>query len=209
MKPIGLGRRRLGVLALPALGLPVLAACGSSPEPSLYTLAVRSGPSLPKGPRVVQLRDIGLPGYLDRKEIVRSSEDYKLDVRANAWWGEPMGAMLGRVLVIELSQRLPNSKVYSESGAITSDPNAVVGVDIQRLDADKAGAVILLAQVAVQFNRPTRSVARNFAITKPVPTPDNAGPCGRHQRRRGRARRRDRGTAADLRWLRLRDRMDR
>ncbi|TAJ40843.1 MAG: membrane integrity-associated transporter subunit PqiC [Reyranella sp.] len=175
MKSIGLGRRRLGVLALPALGLPVLAACGASPEPSLYTLAVRSGPSLPKGPRVVQLRDIGLPGYLDRKEIVRSSEDYKLDVRANAWWGEPMGAMLGRVLVIELSQRLPNSKVYSESGAITSDPNAVVGVDIQRLDADKAGAVILLAQVAVQFNRPTRSVARNFAITKSVPTPDNAG----------------------------------
>jgi len=175
MKPIGLGRRRLGVLALPAFGLPVLAACGSSPEPSLYTLAVRSGPSLPKGPRVVQLRDIGLPGYLDRKEIVRSSEDYKLDVRANAWWGEPLGAMLGRVLVIELSQRLPNSKVYSESGAITADPNAVVGVDIQRLDADKAGAVILLAQVAVQFNRPTRSVARNFAITKPVATPDTAG----------------------------------
>ncbi len=175
MKPIGLGRRRLGVLALPALGLPALAACGSSPEPGLYTLAVRQGSSLPKGPRVVQLRDIGLPGYLDRKEIVRSSEDYKLDVRANAWWGEPLGSMLGRVMVIELSQRLPNSKVYSESGAITADPNAVVGVDIQRLDADKAGAVVLLAQVAVQFNRPTRSVARNFAITKPVATPDNAG----------------------------------
>ena len=156
MKPIGLGRRRLGVLALPGLGLPALAACGSSPEPGLYTLAVRQGPSLPKGPRVVQLRDIGLPGYLDRKEIVRSSEDYKLDVRANAWWGEPLGSMLGRVMVIELSQRLPNSKVYSESGAITADPDAVVGVDIQ-------------------FNRPTRSVARNFAITKPVATPDNAG----------------------------------
>ena len=41
---------------------------------------------------------------------------------ANAWWGEPVGAMLGRVLVIELSQRLPNSKVYSESGAITGMP---------------------------------------------------------------------------------------
>jgi hypothetical protein len=83
----------------------------------------------------------------------------------------------------------------------------VVGVDIQRLDADKAGAVILLAQVAVQFNRPTRSVARNFAITKPVATP-TMPVCGRHQRRRGRARRRDRGTAADLRWLRS-GRMDR
>ncbi len=41
MKPIGFGRRRLGALALPGLGLPALAACGSSPEPGLYTLAVR------------------------------------------------------------------------------------------------------------------------------------------------------------------------
>jgi uncharacterized lipoprotein YmbA len=175
MTPIKLGRRRLGLIALPAIGLPILAACGTSPDPSLYTLAVRPGPTFPRGPRIVQLRDIGLPGYLDRKEIVRSSEDYKLDVRANAWWGEPLGGLLNRVLVMELSQRLPNSKVYSEAGSISTDPNAVVGVDIQRLDADKAGTLILLAQVAVQFNRPTRSAARNFSISKPVPTPDTAG----------------------------------
>jgi len=175
MKTILFGRRHLGALVLPALAGPALAACGSSPEPGLYTLAVRAGPTLPRGPRIVQLRDIGLPGYLDRKEIVRSSEDYKLDVRANAWWGEPLGGLLGRVLVMELSQRLPDSKVYGEGGSISTDPNAVVGVDIQRLDADKAGTVILLAQVAVQFNRPTRSAARNFAISKPVPTPDTAG----------------------------------
>ena len=170
-----LGRRRLGVLALPALAAPVLSACGSSPEPSLYTLAVRPGPVSSRGPRIVQVRDIGLPGYLDRKEIVRSSEDYKLDVRANAWWGEPMGEMLGRVLVMELTQRLPGSQVYSESGSITSDPNAVVGINIQRLDADRAGTVILQAQVAIQFNRPARSASRNFSITRQVPTPDTAG----------------------------------
>lgn len=170
-----IGRRRFAALALPALALPALAACGSSPEPNLYTLAVRPGPVLPKGPRIVQVRDIGLPGYLDRKEIVRSTEDFKLDVRANAWWGEPVGGMLGRTIVLELSQRLPNSKVYSEAGSITMDPNAVVGIDIQRLDADKAGNVVLLAQVAIQFNRPTRQAARNFSIARPVPTPDTPG----------------------------------
>jgi uncharacterized protein len=170
-----IGRRRFTALGLP-LGLPlVAAACGGSPEPGLYTLAVRSGPTFPKGPRVVQVRDIGLAGYLDRKEIVRSSEDYKLDVRANAWWGEPAGGMLGRVLVLELSQRLPNSKVYSEAGSITVDPNATVGIDIQRLDSDKAGAAILLAQVAIQFNRPTRSAARNFSISKAMATLDTPG----------------------------------
>ena len=170
-----ISRRRFAVLTLP-LALPfAAAACGSSPEPGLYTLAVRNGPTLPKGPRIVQVRDIGLPGYLDRKEIVRSTEDYKLDVRANSWWGEPMGGMLGRTIVLELGQRLPDSKVYSEAGSITLDPNAVVGIDIQRFDADRAGNVILLAQVAIQFNRPTRQATRNFAISRPVPTQDTPG----------------------------------
>jgi uncharacterized lipoprotein YmbA len=175
------GRRRLAAFSFPALALPavvlpgLVGGCGASPDPVLYTIAVRPGPALPGGPRVVQLRDIGLASYLDRKEIVRSSEDYKLGVMANTWWGESLGSMLGRVLVVELSQRLPNSKIYSESGAITADPNAVVGVNIQRLDTDKAGNLVLLAQAAVEFNRPKRSAARNFAISKTPPTADVAG----------------------------------
>lgn len=170
------GRRRLATLGVPAILLPgVLAACGASPDPVLYTVAVRPGPALPAGPKVVQVRDIGLASYLDRNEIVRTSEDYKLGVMANAWWGEPLGSMLGRILVVELSQRLPNSKVYSEKGAISADPNAVVGVNIQRLDTDKAGMLILLAQVSVEFNRPTRTAGRNFTISKSPPTADVSG----------------------------------
>lgn len=170
-----LGRRQFGLLALPVLAAPALQACGSSPEPVLYTLAVRPGPVLTRGPRIVQVRDVGLPGYLDRKEIVRSTDDLKLDVRANAWWGEPLGGMLGRTIVLELSERLPGSQIYSESGSITMDPYATVGIDFQRFDADKAGTVILLAQVAIQFNRPTRTASRNFSISKPVPTADTPG----------------------------------
>jgi uncharacterized lipoprotein YmbA len=171
----GVGRRRLAVLALPALALPSLAACGSSPNPVYYTVATRTGPTLPGGPKIVMLKDIGLASYLDRREIVRSSEGYKLDVMSNDWWGEALGGMLNRVLVVELSQRLPNSKVYGESGAITTDPNVTVGVNIQRLDSDKAGMLILGAQVAAEFNRPRRSAASNFTITKPLPTQDIPG----------------------------------
>ena len=166
-----LGRRRLSALAVPAF----VGACGASPDPVLYTVAVRPGPTFPGGPRVIQLRDIGLASYLDRKEIVRSSEDYKLGVMANSWWGESLGALLGRVLVVELSQRLPNSKVYSESGAINADPNAVLGINIQRLDTDSAGNLVLLAQAAVEFNRPRRSASRNFAMSRQPPTPDVTG----------------------------------
>ena len=168
---MSLGRRRLASLALPALA----AACGASPDPALYTLQMKPGPVLPSGPRVVQLRDIGLASYLDRREIVRSSADYKLGVMANDWWGEPLGSLLSRTIVLGLSQRLPNSSIYPEGGAITGDPNAVLAVNIQRLDLDAAGSLELLAQAAVEFNRPRRSTARSFRIVKPAPSPNVAG----------------------------------
>jgi len=166
-------RRRLVLLA-PAVAAAAAAAC-SSPNPNYYSIVTRSGPTVPAGPKVVLVKDIGLASYLDRREIVRSSENYKLDVMSNDWWGEALGGMLGRVLVLELSQRLPGSSVYGESGAITTDPNAEVGVNIQRLDADKAGALILIAQVAIAFNRPRRTAARNVTLSRPLATQDIPG----------------------------------
>src|ERR1700759_1882818 len=116
---MSIGRRSFACLVLPALAT----AC-SSTEPVLYTLEVRPGPQFPKSPPVVQVRDIGLARYLDRREIVRSSAGYKLGVAGNDWWGGQLGGMLGRVLVRGLSQRLPSSHVYAEGGAISADPNA-------------------------------------------------------------------------------------
>jgi uncharacterized lipoprotein YmbA len=168
-------RRRLVSLALPALALPLLASACSSPEPVLYTIPVKPGPVLTGGPKIVQLRDIGLASYLDRREIVRSSEGYKLGLSSNQWWGESLGTMLSRVIVVGLSERLPSSTVYSEGGAISADPNAVVAVNIQRLDVDQSSTLQLLAQAAIEFNRPKRSAAKTFRIVKPVATKDTGG----------------------------------
>jgi hypothetical protein len=168
---MSLRRRHLLAFAVPL----VAAACGSSSEPVLYTIATRPGRVLPAGPRIVQLREIGLARYLDRREIVRSSDGYRLDVMANEWWGEPLGAMLTRVLVVGLSQRLPGSNIYGESGAISADPNAVLAINIQRLDLDQNGTLELLAQAAVEFNRPRRTAAKTFRITKSAPTANVAG----------------------------------
>jgi uncharacterized protein len=165
------GRRRLLALAVP-----LLAAACSSTEPVLYTISIKPGPVLPGGPAVVQLREVGLARYLDRREIVRSSDGNRLELASNEWWGEPLGAMLARVLVVGLSQRLPGSSIYNENGAISGDPNAVLAVNIQRLDVDKAsGTLQLLAQAAVEFNRPRKTAARTFSIAKPVTAATIAG----------------------------------
>jgi len=170
-KAPSLGRRRFAALCLPL----AVAACGSSPDPSLYTIGVRQGAVLPGGPKIVLLRDIGIAGYLDRKQIVRSQDDYRLALQGNDWWGEALVPMIGRVLTIELSQRLPASSVYSEGGAISVDPNAIVAVNIQRMEVDKGSSLILLAQAAVEFNRPKRSVARTFSISRTLPSTGTGG----------------------------------
>ncbi len=168
---MSIGRRGFAGLVLPALA----AACSSS-DPVLYTLPVKPGPQFPKSPAVVQVRDIGLARYLDRREIVRSSAGYKLGLSNNDWWGEQLGGMLSRVIVLGLSERLPSSSVYAEGGAISADPNAVLAVNIQRLEPDASGAnVELLAQAAVEFNRPHRTANRSFRIVKPLPAPTVAG----------------------------------
>ena len=145
-------RHALALLAL----LP--AGC-SSPNPNLYTLATVPGQTHAGAPHLVEVREVSLPRYLERSQIVRSSEDYRLDVLPNDWWGESLGSMLSRVLVQDLTQRLPGSTVFSETGAISATPNATVGVNIHRFDANAAGALVLDADAAVTRGAPqTRHV---------------------------------------------------
>ncbi len=161
-----LSRRRTITLlaALPA-------AC-SSPNPTLYTLAVVPGPTHSGAPRTIELRGIALARYLERSQIVRSSEDFRLDVLGNDWWGEPLDAMLGRVLVQELTDRLPGSTVFPENSAVAATPDATIGVNVQRLDVDHTGAVVLIAQIAVSGRT---TAARSVRLTVPPPSVGTPG----------------------------------
>ena len=160
----------LGTLAVVA----TLVAC-SSPDPVLYTIASVSGTPRNTGPRVVVLERIDVARYLDRPQIVLSSENYRLDIKSNDWWGEPLGAMLTRVLRQELGERLPQSTVLKESGAVTAPPDATVELDLQRLDEDASGNVILQAQASVDFKGRRAPVLRSFHLSVPSSSPGAPG----------------------------------
>jgi uncharacterized protein len=145
-----------------------LAAC-SSPSPVLYTIAPVQGQTLSGTPKVIALQQISIARYLERSQIVSSSENYRLDVRENDWWGEPLGAMLSRVLVEELGQRLPQSTVIGESGAVTASPDATIELNIQRLDEDASGNLLLQAQASVAFKGRGAPALRSFRFTVPPP----------------------------------------
>jgi hypothetical protein len=163
-------RPALAGLALMA----ALAAC-SSPDPVLYTVATVPGATRFGGPRVVLVQQIAVAHFLERSQIVRSSENYRLDVMSNDWWGEPMPAMLNRVLVEELGQRLPQSTVIADNGAVSARPDATVEVNIQRLDEDAAGKLVLQAQVAVRATGQAQPELRSFRFVVPPPAPGVPG----------------------------------
>jgi len=154
--------------------LPLLALAGCrSANPNLYSLAVPPGPTLAGGPKLVALREVSLAGYLDRQQVVRSSEDYRLTVSESDWWGEPLSGMLTRVLAAALAQRLPRSSVVAADSAIRMTPDATVEISIQRLDANREGAIVLAAQIAVTFREGRRgSLVRPFATAVPQDAAD-------------------------------------
>lgn len=162
-------------LLVAALALTAMLAACSSPDPVLYTIATVPGAARTAGPKVVLVQQIAVAHFLERSQIVRSSENYRLDVMSNDWWGEPLAAMLNRVLIEELGQRLPQSTVIADNGAVSARPDATVEVNIQRLDEDAAGNLILQAQVAVRATGQTQPELRSFRFSLPPPAPGVPG----------------------------------
>jgi uncharacterized lipoprotein YmbA len=164
--------RRLWIAV--ALCATLAAASCSSPNPTLYTIAPVPGSELSGAPKVVALHGLGVARYLQRSQIVQSSEGYRLVLRPNDWWGEPIDAMLIRVLTEDLTQRLPRTTVYTSAGAITGSPEAAIEVELQRLDLDRAGNLLLIAQASVSLKNQAPDT-RGFRISQPPPSPGVEG----------------------------------
>lgn len=160
---------------LAAVALVALVTGCTSPNPTLYTIAPVAGNPEGRGPQIVVLQTISLARYLERQEIVHSSENYRLDVMSNDWWGEPLGAMLSRILIQELGERLPQSTILSSSGAVSVSPDATIELNVQRLDEDAAGHLVLLAQASVEFKGRGAPSVRSFRFTETPPVPGTPG----------------------------------
>ena len=73
--------------------------------------------------------------------------------------------MVNRVLVQDLSHRLPDSTVISETGAISGTPDATVSINVLRFDADRSGVEVLDAQISISGDR---SVTQRVHLTVPL-----------------------------------------
>jgi len=154
-------RHVLGALLL----LPALARCSTTPPARLYTLAPRPGTPINRTAETVMLKRVAAPidrtagtgtvmlkhveiaKYLDRPQIVRFSGPYELTISEFDRWGESLSDMATRVMVANLSQRLPGSQVFAASGPLSlNSSNTTVELNIDKFDVDPGGRVVLLAQ---------------------------------------------------------------
>ena len=136
-----------GLILATLVLLPALAGCSTTPPPRLFTLAPQ--PAAPAGQlaRIISVKRVAIAKYLDRLQIVRYRDSYELSYSEFTLWGEGLGDMVTRVLVEDLSTRLPRSQVYAASGPLTAaTPDITVEVNIDRFDTDPGGTVVLAAQ---------------------------------------------------------------
>lgn len=130
--------------------LALLAGCGTSPTPRLFTMAARPAPSPAQSSMKVVVKAVELGKYLDRPQIVRYSDPYELQIAELERWGEGMRDMTTRVLIEDLLLRLPGSQIIAESSPLSLTADATLEVDISRFDADETGEIMLDARWAVQ-----------------------------------------------------------
>jgi uncharacterized lipoprotein YmbA len=145
--------------------LPTVAGC-TSPPARTYTLVPRDPAQPVRSSAVVGVKSVELAKYLDRPQIVRYGDVYELNLAEYERWGENMRDMVMRVLVEDLSLRLPGGQVFADSGVLPLRADTTLDVDISRFDADPDGKVILAARWAVQ-RQGRRPVLRSDRISVP------------------------------------------
>ena len=135
-----------------------MVGCASSPDPVFYTLSSQTGRMLASSALRIEMRRVGLPGYLDRPHIVRRASAERLELAADERWGAPLDTMVSAALADDLAERLPSCVVFSESGSISTTADVRVEAEITRFELGADGAVQLQAGYAVRWNNGTDAV---------------------------------------------------
>ena len=148
MRQISFSSRARSGLMLSGLAL-ALAGCGAG-DPTYYRLAPWPGQAQAGvGTISVEIQAPGVAPYLDRDYIVESVSDYRLHLAGNDAWAEPIGDMIGRTLVADLAQRLPNDRVRGD-GSPGPSADARVELDVSRFDRDGHGTALLNATLTLR-----------------------------------------------------------
>jgi uncharacterized lipoprotein YmbA len=180
--------KRLRSLAGAALTLGILmslAGCVTpGPATRAYLLtptvaAPASGIARPLAPgakrRTVVIRDLRLPQYLDRPQIVTRDEGNALGIVEHEQWGGPLREDMMRVLATNLGYLLDGDRVVAAPYPASGAPDYRVEVDIRSFERQPGGRVVLAVQWWVTRGADGSLHASAEAVFSGEPLPAGAG----------------------------------
>lgn len=144
-----------------AIGLLVLAGCGTSPKVYYYSLSVTAGPDRRIMPSLkpVQVSAVHIPPTLDRKEMVTQTGPNSVDIDERDRWSAPLGDMARRVLSLDLQSRLAEETVIVPDLPTTPDTARIV-VSLLQFGPDPGGKAILVGGWSMTSGRTGKVVMR-------------------------------------------------
>ncbi len=143
--------RRLASRAASLLVVLLAAGCSASPPTNFYTLAslppdasTVAAARQPLG--IVALGPVRLPDYVDRPQIVTRTGTYAMSLAAFDQWAGPLDDMVPRVLVEDLTQRLPADRVVSFPRVSGPNFDYRIALEVTRFDVEPGGLATLTAR---------------------------------------------------------------
>lgn len=143
-------RRIVAVLALALIG-----GCSSAPATRFYVLApvaqtplakTQAAPDRAAAPVTLVIKDLRLPQYLDRTQIVTRSDNHRLQMSEFEQWGGNLREDMTRVLAENLGQLLESDRVIAAPYAVRSTPDYRLELEVLRFERDAGGRVRLSAR---------------------------------------------------------------
>lgn len=115
---------------------------------------------------------VDLPGYLDRRGIVRRIDPNRLEESRTDLWAEPLGAGFKSAVEQNLRLRLPGTPIRTFPWPMASQPDLAVAIEVSRFEPAPGGAVELNARWSVRSPRDGAVLAeRDAALTETVNGP--------------------------------------
>lgn len=148
----------------------LLGACASAPATRFYALAPVAVPvaatKIQALPTIV-VREVSLPRYLDRPQIVTRTGEHRLRFAEYAHWGGDLREEITRVLAENLARRLSGSAVLPAPTFVAVKPDLAVDVELLRFEAADDGQVHLAARWGIQGGQ-----IREMVLSRPRPGTD-------------------------------------
>ena len=145
--------------------LVALAACGSSPKSSFYTLSAvetaKQGTS--NGSYSIAIGSVAVPDVIDRPQFVTRTGANELTINEFARWGEPLRSEIPRVIAADLARDLDGAfvSIYPQSSGGTADYR--LQLDVRRFDSSLGEAATVEVVWTLRPLKGTAVIGRSVA----------------------------------------------